>query len=160
MITALFAVDEGGGMGKDGTLPWPFNKEDITWFKNKTVGQVVVMGKKSWDSPDMIKPLPKRHNVVFTNNFFDSPVDQIKGDVCEGVKRIEAQHSEKEVFIIGGAHILMQAIPVIDKAFITKIPGNYNCDTLINLDVFTKNMKLIAIHNLGSCTVEEYETIH
>lgn len=160
MITALFAVDEKSGMGKDGALPWPFNKDDMLWFKNKTQGHVVVMGRKTWESADMPKPLPKRHNVVFTNNFFESTVEQIHGNVCEGLTYIESQHPNQEIFVIGGANLLTQSAPVIKKAYITKISGDYNCDTFINLSKFLDNLKLIAIHNLGSCVVEEYEAIH
>jgi dihydrofolate reductase len=159
MITALFAVDETGGMGKNGTLPWPFNKDDMIWFKRKTQNQVVVMGKKSWESPDMPKPLPNRHNIVFTNNFFDHAVEQIKGDVCEGLKHIESQHPDKEVFVIGGANLLIQSTPVIQKAFVTKILGNFDCDTKIDMSLFLKNMALVNTHNIGSCKVEEYEAI-
>lgn len=159
MITALFAVDEAGGMGKDGRLPWPFNKDDITWFKNKTQSHVVIMGKRTWESPDMPKPLPKRHNVVFTNNFFDTNVEQINGDVCEGIKHVERNHPEKEIFVIGGANLLMQSKPVINKAFITKINGNYDCDVIIDLTDFLEGFKLVSTHDLGTCKVEEYEAI-
>ena len=159
MISAVFAVDESGGMGKNGSLPWPFNKDDMIWFKNKTQNHVVIMGRKSWESPDMPKPLPKRHNVVFTNNFFDGGVEQIRGDVCEGIKHIELKYPDKEIYVIGGANLLMQALPVIDKAYITKISGDFDCDTKIDLSLFLKNMSLANIHNIGTCKVEEYEAI-
>ena len=160
MITALFAVDDAGGMGRDGVLPWPFNKDDMMWFKNKTQHQVVIMGRNSWESPDMPKPLPNRHNVVFTNNFFDSPVEQIKGDVCEGIQLTARKFPDKEIFVIGGANLLTQAAPIIQKAYITRIPGNFNCSTIIDLSVFLKQLKLKNIHTLGSCRIEEYETVY
>jgi dihydrofolate reductase len=160
MIISLFAVDEEGGMGNNGTIPWPFNKEDMTWFKSKTQGQVVIMGKKSWDSPDMIKPLPKRHNVVFTNNFFDDDrIDQIRGDVCEGIFHIQKKFDPLDVYVIGGANILIQAKPIIKKSFITRIPGKYNCDTKIDLGHYLKDCNLVSTFDLGTCIVEEYETI-
>lgn len=158
MIIALFATDQNGGMGKDNALPWPFNKEDLKWFKDTTEGQVVVMGRRTWDSEDMPKPLPKRKNVVFTNEFFDFEVEQISGNVCDGLIYLDQKYNE-DIFVIGGANLLLQAAPVIRKAFITKIPGTYNCDTSINLDQFLSGLTLISTKDLGTCTVEEYEAI-
>jgi dihydrofolate reductase len=97
MITALFAVDDIGGMGFKGQLSWPHNKDDMTWFKTQTQNEIVVMGRKTWDSPDMPKPLPGRFNVIFTNNFFDSEtVEQVRGDVCEALKALKHHHKKKK----------------------------------------------------------------
>ena len=160
MIIALFAVDEKGGMGNQGNMPWPTIKEDMKWFKETTEGQVVVMGKKSWYSPDMPKPLPKRHNVVFTNNYIDNDkIDQIKGDVCEGLKYVEQKHPDNTVFVIGGANLLTQAKPVLNKAYITRVPGEYICDAVLDMEEFLKGFKLVQVRDFGTCKVEEYETV-
>lgn len=160
MIVALFAVDAKNGMGNQGTIPWPFNKEDMKWFKETTQNQVVVMGRKSWDSPDMPKPLPKRHNVVFANEIIgDDRITQIRGDVCEGLKWVQDRFPSQEVFVIGGANLLMQAAPVIERAFITRIPEEYICDTFIDLDKFLEGFTLVGTEDLGTCKVEEYERI-
>jgi dihydrofolate reductase len=159
MIVAIFAVDEESGIGKEGKLPWSMIKEDMKWFKENTQDQVVVMGKKSWDSPDMLKPLPKRHNVVFTNNFFDFNVEQIKGDVCESLKLLESQHPNKTIFVIGGANIIAQSVPVLDKILLTRVPGTYDCDTFIPLDDILPKFNLINVHQFETCKVEEYEAI-
>lgn len=160
MINALFAVDESGGMGKDGDMPWPMNKEDMIWFKETTQGQVVVMGKKSWLSPDMPKPLPNRHNIVFTSNFLDrEDIVQMKGDVCEGLRYIAEQFPNLEIFVIGGANLLLQAKPVLDRVLVTRIPGTYDCDTRLDMNEFLQGFKLASTINLGTCMVEAYETI-
>ena len=160
MITALFAVDDKGGMGANGDMPWPTNKDDMKWFKNTTEGHVVVMGKRSWNSPDMPKPLPKRHNVVVTNEFLErNDIEQIKGNVAEGLKYVEEQYNDKTIFVIGGANLLMQAKPVIKKALITRIPGEYICDTILDMKEFLEGFTLINTIDLGSCKVEEYEAI-
>lgn len=160
MITALFAVDEQGGMGYDGNMPWPMIKEDMKWFKTTTEGHVVVMGKKSWHSPDMPKPLPKRHNVVVTNEFMDrSDIEQLRGDVCEGLKHIEQSHPDKTVFVIGGANLLAQSKPVIECAYITKVPGRFLCDAILDLNEFLTGFTLVHTIDLGTCKVEKYERI-
>ena len=160
MIIALFAVDNKGGMGNQGNIPWPTVKEDMKWFKETTQGHVVVMGKKSWHSPDMPKPLPKRHNVVVTNEFMDrTDIDQLHGDICEGLKRVEKMYPDNDIFVIGGANILKQAKPVIEKAFITRIPGEYICDTVLDMPEFLTGFKLTNSLDLGTCVVEMYERI-
>jgi dihydrofolate reductase len=160
MIIAIFAVDRENGIGNQGTIPWPFNKEDMRWFKEVTERQIVVMGKRSWESPDMPKPLPKRHNVVFTNSIIDNEdITQIKGDVCEGLMWLQDKNPDLDIFVIGGADLLMQAKPVIERAFITRIPETYICDTYIDLDLFIDDLTLVDTNDLGTCKVEEYEAI-
>lgn len=160
MIGAVFAVDDEGGLGRDGTIPWPYNKEDMRWFKHATTNSVVIMGKRSWNSPDMIKPLPDRINVVVTNEFLDrQDIMQFKGDVCEGIAQISERFPEKNIFVIGGADILIQAQPVLECAYITRIPGDYMCDTSIDLIHFLSGFKLSNTQELGTCTLELYERI-
>ena len=160
MIGAVFAVDDRGGIGRDGTIPWPYNKEDMRWFKHATTNSVVIMGKRSWNSPDMIKPLPERINVVVTNEFLDrQDIVQFKGDVCEGIAQIQERFPNKNIFVIGGADILMQAKPMLECAYITRIPGDYMCDTSIDLTLFLSEFKLSNSQELGTCTLELYERI-
>ena len=162
MITALFAVDDVGGMGFKGQLSWPHNKDDMTWFKTQTQNQIVVMGRRTWDSPDMPKPLPGRLNVVFTNNFFDADdVEQVRGDVCEALRALKRHQKKKKIFVIGGPNLLLQSKPVLEKVFVTRIKGEFINDKYINIDEFLEGMTLVNTINLGSCIVAEYtnETI-
>ncbi len=162
MIAAVFAIDTAGGMGWKGSIPWPHNKDDMKWFKTITQNQIVVMGKRSWESPDMPKPLPGRHNIVFTNHFFDcDDIEQVKGDVCEALKSVKSSNKKKNVFVIGGPNLLQQCKPVLERVYLTRIPGEYLNDTQIDINEFLDGMKLHQTVNLGSCIVEEYhhETI-
>ena len=162
MIIGLFAVDGAGGMGANNDLPWPHNPDDMRWFKKTTEGQVVIMGRRTWESEGMPKPLPKRHNVVFTNTFMDrEDIIQVRGNVADGIRYIQ-QRFEKEdvdIFVIGGPNLLIQAREVMDKVYVTRIPGEYFCDCVIDIDQFLSRFDLVHIHDLGSCTVEEYEAI-
>ena len=159
MIIALFAVDESNGMGLDGTLPWPRNSEDMRWFKNKTTNQVVVMGRKTWES-SMPTPLPNRYNVVVTSKSTGiDDVTHIKGDVCEGLKQLQRYYPYNDIFVIGGADVLHQSKPVIERAFITRIPGTHSCDTHIDLHAFLLKYKLVNTIKHATCTIEEYEAV-
>jgi dihydrofolate reductase len=158
MITALFAVDNTGGMGFQGSMPWPRIKEDMVWFKKTTQNNTVVMGKNTWTSTDMPTPLPGRTNVVITNNFMDrDDIIQLRGDICTGLMNLQENHNMENIFIIGGPNILVQALPIIDRAFITRIQGEYTNDTFINLDSFLKDFKLVDTKNFNTCIIEEYE---
>jgi dihydrofolate reductase len=157
MIAGMFAVDSVGGMGWKGSMPWPNNPDDMKWFKATTQNQIVVMGRKTWDSPDMPSPLPGRHNVVFTNNFFDQDdIEQIRGDVCEALVSLKSHNKRKNVFVIGGANLLMQSRPVLERVYLTRISGGYLNDTTIDIVDFLDGMVLHQTVNLGSCIVEEY----
>lgn len=157
MITAIFAVDDSGGMGYEGSMPWPRNKEDMIWFKATTQGETVVMGKKTWDGTDMPIPLPGRINVLITNNFIDrEDIIQLRGDLPMSLLHLKSEHDLKQLFIIGGPNILMQALPVIDKIYITRIPGRYTNDTFIDLDAFLQDFDLVSTKILTSCEIEEY----
>jgi dihydrofolate reductase len=158
MIAAIFAVDEAGGVGWKGSLPWPNNKDDLRWFKTTTQNQIVVMGRKTWESPDMPKPLPGRINVVFTNNFFDrDDIEQIKGDACEALISVQNAHKKKDVYVIGGVNLLLQSKPILKKVYLTRIKGEYLSDTFIDINKFLEGCVLVRTVNLGSCSVEEYD---
>lgn len=158
MISALIAIDDAGGMGYNGSMPWPHNKDDMQWFKKTTQNQIVAMGRRTWDSPDMPSPLPGRHNILFTNNFIErADIDQIRGDVCEALKTIQKRNKKQNIFVIGGYNLLMQSRPVLEKVYVTRIPGEYLNDTHINITEFLDGFELVNKINLGSCIVEEYQ---
>lgn len=161
MIIGLFAVDDNGGIGNKGGMPWPPNKEDFKWFKETTLNQIVVMGSTTWVSPDMPKPLPKRINVVFSSN--PNKIDRahivFEGNIVEKLQYLNTDYPEENVFVIGGVNILLQAKPALDKLYITRIRGIYEADTQINLLSFLEGFTLTNTRDLGSCKVEEYEAI-
>jgi dihydrofolate reductase len=135
MINAIFAVDFNGGMGFNGTLPWPHNTEDLAHFKRLTTGQVVVCGRRTWDDPKMPKPLPNRAVYVATHRpvTYATPFD---GDVKEKLLALEQEHPNKQIFVIGGVDVLESALPVLDRIYVTHIKGTYRCDTRIHVKEF------------------------
>jgi len=135
MINAIFAVDFNGGMGFNGSLPWPHNSEDLQHFKDLTTGHVVVCGRRTWDDPKMPKPLPNRTVYVATHR----PVTyamSFSGDIKTKLLEIEAEHSDKKIFVIGGVDLLESARPVLDRIYLTHIKGSYRADTRIHVKEF------------------------
>lgn len=135
MIKAILACDDKGGVGKNGTLPWPTNKKDLQWFKTQTTGNVIVMGSDTWNDPHMPCPMPNRINVVATSQDADKfNCDGIlKNDLNLATLRLQDMYEDKDVFIIGGPNIIEQTLWVIDEFYISRIPGDYDCDRFLPL---------------------------
>ena len=137
MIKAIFAVDWWGGMGLNGSLPWPHHKEDLQYFKEQTENDVVVMGRNTWDDPKMPKPLPNRITYVVTNRPITGyKVTSISGNVTEHILNIQKIYPSRTVWIIGGPTLLMTNKSIIDEAHITHFKSQYRTDVQIDLRKF------------------------
>jgi dihydrofolate reductase len=134
MINALLAVDQFGGMGFNGTMPWPRDSVDLANFKELTMGHVVVMGRKTWEDKNMPRPLPGRVTYVATHRHI--PTNTITGDVKEKILKLEKQYPDKIIWIIGGPSLLEQCDGIIDRIYLTHHRGSYKIDTKINLKTF------------------------
>ncbi len=78
MICTIFSVDQMGGFGNNGSMPWDHDPEDMAWFREHTLNQVVVMGRNTWDDPKMPKPLPDRINCVISNRDMPSKYKKVQ----------------------------------------------------------------------------------
>lgn len=158
MIKAIFACDAFGGIGNRGTLPWPQNSTDLNWFKRNTHDQIVVMGKGTWDDPQMPKPLPDRINVVITHKYIAMP-----GVVCyskDWQERVISlgQKENKDVWIIGGKSLLDQGRDIIEQVYITRMKGKYYTDVSINLQKYLLGWRMISCSpGDDSCTFEVWK---
>ncbi len=125
-VTLLAAVARNGVIGVDGALPWHL-PDELALFKELTLGHVLVMGRRTFESVG--RPLPGRTTVVVTRR---------PGWVAEGVLRagsVEealalAASVDEEVFVVGGAQIYEEALPVADRLAITFVEAEPEGDTL------------------------------
>ncbi len=130
MISAIMACDVKGGVAKNGTLPWPKQTEDFKIFKDYTLNRTVIMGSKTWNDPAFPKPLPKRHNVVVTNNLkMIGPHELVSGNPEDILKM-----RNDDPIIIGGASIFTMFYPFIDVIRLSIFTERYDCDTFIPLN--------------------------
>ncbi len=136
MINALFAVDSYGGMGFNGTMPWPHNSADLKNFKELTTGHVVVMGRKTWDDKNMPKPLKGRTTYVATSKPFLPHTAVIGGNIQEEILKLEEKHPDKIIWVVGGPALLEQCGEILDRIYLTHYKGSYKIDTRINLKKF------------------------
>jgi dihydrofolate reductase len=158
-IKAILACDDKGGVSKDGTLPWPHNSTDLKWFKDNTAGHVVIMGSTTWQDPHMPRPLPKRVNVLATSRPAEylGADKYISGDLNKSVKRIEEEFPSLITWVIGGPNIVEQTLGVIDEFYISRIPGEYACDTFLPLKKIESLFELTTVIHETGVTFEIWE---
>ena len=126
MIKIVVAVSKNNVIGKDNKLLWR-QSEDLKRFKSLTLGQKVVMGRKTYES--IGKPLPGRDNYVITKS-----IDKIEG--CNILGTLEEVNSlEGDIFIIGGGEIYNKFIKIADEIYLTIIDCEVEGDTFFNLDL-------------------------
>jgi len=125
-ISLIAAMAENGVIGRGGQLPWRL-KADLARFKQLTMGHTLIMGRKTWES--IGRPLPGRRMIVVTRQ---------PGYAAEGVEashRLEAAleaariAGEEEAFVIGGAEIYRQALPIVDRLYMTLVLAEVEGDT-------------------------------
>ncbi len=138
MIKIIVAVDKKGAIGKNNDLLYNI-KEDLKNFKDLTSGNIVVMGRNTWDSLP-IKPLPNRTNIVLTKTLkgIDGAI------VLSSFEELEEylKYTDKDVYIIGGASIYNQ---VIEKDMASEAHITFVDDTVEDADVFIEIDKLKSL---------------
>jgi len=137
LIRAILAHDAHWGIGKDGNLPWK-NTRDLEWFKECTDGNVVVMGRKTWDSLPR-KPLPNRENIVITNSDIQG-ADSVM-NLSAALESLPKMNFSKDVWIIGGASIIEQLLPIIDELWLNNVGGAHNCDVFLPKMAITRDFE-------------------
>ena len=126
-IQIIFARAANGVIGKDNAMPWHL-PEDMTHFKELTRGCAVVMGRKTWDSlPARFRPLPGRTNIVITRqpDWHENGV-QRASSLREALQLHE--HHDGTIWVIGGAQIYAQALPLADELVVTEIDAEVDGD--------------------------------
>ena len=147
MIRAIMAIDDFGGISKNGSMPWPKNVSDLKWFKKNTLNSIVIMGRLTWVDPFMPSPLKDRINILVTNkdvNKYLGADEYLSGDISNKVLSLSKKYQNKDIYIIGGAEILNQLFELIEEFYLTRIYGNFECDKNIDLQKIQESMKMIT----------------
>jgi len=143
-LTAIFACDEKWGIGKDGDMPWPTQKHDMKWFQSVTEESTIVMGRITWDSLPK-KPLSNRKNIVVTRR------PAAGADEYWSTSKLLHELSNKDfketAIIIGGAQLFNLVRDNVDHILITKISGDWECDTILPYEYIKKNFKKTKVEH-------------
>lgn len=137
-VSAIAAIGENRELGKDNKLLW-YIPEDLQRFKALTSGHPVIMGRKTFES--IGKVLPRRLNIVVTRDVsykkegitvcssIKEAISVAKEQVINNKDQRKQQSTENEVFIIGGGEIYRQAMPFVDRLYLTIVHNSFDADT-------------------------------
>ena len=124
MLSIIVAVSENNVIGRDNGLPWRLSA-DLKRLKALTMGHHLIMGRKTWES--LGRPLPGRTNVVITS---------LKNFVAEGAvvvhslsAAIKVAENDSEIFIFGGGRVFQEALPAVEKIYLTVVHKTIDGDT-------------------------------
>jgi len=156
IFSIIVAVDSKNGIGKNGQLPWHLSA-DMKHFKEVTCAthdqskqNVVIMGRKTWDSiSEKFRPLAGRLNVVLSRNphLVLPPHVMRSNGLDEALKMLEVERQQgriDSIFVIGGGEIFKEAVnhPACQKIYLTKIENDFKCDTFF--PDFSKNYRKVT----------------
>ena len=125
-LALIAAVARNGIIGVANRLPWHL-PEDMKFFRETTRGQPVIMGRKTWESlPDTFRPLPGRHNIVVSRN----PDFRAAGAtvVTSLPDALTTAGDADTAYLIGGAELYRQALPLADRLVLTEIDRDFAGD--------------------------------
>jgi dihydrofolate reductase len=148
-MKAIVAVDLNWGIGYKGNLLQRI-PADMKYFKEKTIGKVVIMGRETFESLPGKEPLKERVNIVLSR---DEQFRNEKLIICRSLEelflKLERYDSE-DVFVIGGESVYTQLLPYCTVAYVTRIENTYPADKFFtNLDQH-KSWKLAKIGDAQS----------
>jgi dihydrofolate reductase len=137
-VQLIGAQCRGGGIGKDGKLPWRLPKE-MNFFTRITSASAdgkrnaVIMGRKSWESiPDKYRPLPNRINVVLSSTLTQLPsrCDLLFDSLPKALQVLSAMDEVDKVFVIGGERAYAEAMKMeeCERIYLTKLDAHFDCD--------------------------------
>lgn len=153
-LNIIVAVDELGGFGKDGKIPWHY-PEDLKHFQQVTKDCACIMGRKTYEdmysmvvarkskgkefkTPVRIKNiLPGRDNYVVTKQ------EKLEGvTTVNNIRKATILTKKDKIFILGGERIFIEALPFVNKVYLTLVKGDFNCDRFFPVDYLTKHFKI------------------
>lgn len=122
-LSVIAAIARNGTIGRDNTLPWHL-PEDLKHFKALTMGHHIIMGRKTYVSLGRL--LPGRTTVIVSRNQ-DYAVSGAK--VVSSLRQaIQACAGDEEIFVIGGAELYREALPMAGRLYLTEIDEDFDGD--------------------------------
>lgn len=125
-IAMIWAETSAGIIGDGNDMPW-YLPEDLTHFKDATVGHPVVMGRTSWEAlGDKYRPLPGRENFVVTRKSdYQAPGGHVHSSIPDAIRAAaefaKTTNDSNTVWILGGGQVYAQCMPIADRVVITEI---------------------------------------
>ena len=155
MIYEIFAIDRDNLFGKGNDLAWHY-KEDLAYFKEKTLNKTCVMGEETFKSilKRNNKPLPNRTSVIATLSSYTYEGVEVTHDIISWLNN----HRDEDVYVIGGKSIIELTYKIADILYITYIDESHDGDIYLNLDL--SNFKLEEETQKGVLYFRKYRRIN
>jgi dihydrofolate reductase len=133
---AIAAMSENRVIGCDGKIPWHL-PEDFRFFRRTTVGNIIVMGRKTFQA--MGRPLPDRHTIVLSRRF-KKPRELLNQpelglfksgtfEIASRLEKIDYSKDKRDVFICGGGQVYAEALPFCSDLYLTRVKRTIEGDT-------------------------------
>jgi len=140
-LSHIVAASENDVIGVNNDLPWEI-PEDMKFFRDKTKGKAMIMGRKTYESVG--HPLPHRLSIIVTRQKdykVDSPLAVVQPDLQSAIAYAKTQVSKwgDEIFIIGGGEIFKESMDIVDVIYLTRIHKTFDGDIKypkVDLDKF------------------------
>ena len=125
-LNLIFARASNGVIGLNNAMPWHL-PEDLAHFKRHTLGCPVIMGRKTWDSlPPRFRPLPGRLNIVLTRQADWQADGALRASTLQ--EALTQCPADSDVWVIGGAEVYAQALPLASTVVVTEIDATFEGD--------------------------------
>ena len=125
IISLLVAMDERGGIGLRNRLPWHLSA-DLKRFKELTMGHHILMGRKTYES--IGRSLSGRTMLVLTHDKDFKAENILVANTLPAALDLIAGRGEQEVFVIGGSQIFVQALPLAQRIYLTRVHARVDAD--------------------------------
>lgn len=133
-ITLIAAADSHWGIGYQNRLLFHL-KEDMKFFREKTIGNIVIMGRKTLESLPDAAPLPNRTNIVLTRTQAErwKARSRERGQnllIAESMEEVRRQieRLKGEAFVIGGEEIYQEMLPLASEIYLTRVESERKAD--------------------------------
>lgn len=123
----IAAADKYWGIGKDNKLLVNI-PADMRSFRDKTMGKVIVLGRKTLETFPKGAPLKGRVNIILTRDKDYQVPDAVIAHSLEEIKALLAKYNSDDVFVVGGESVYKELLPECDTAYITRIDAAYEAD--------------------------------
>lgn len=143
-ICHIVAASLNRVIGIKNGLPWHI-PEDLKYFKDKTRGKVIIMGRKTYESISK-KPLPKRGNILVSRSIKEAPGFICVGSVAEGiaVAKTLTEYDLNEIFIVGGGEIYKDSMALTDRIYYTEISHIVDGGEVFYPEIPLKEFELVS----------------
>jgi len=160
-ITMIVAYGPDGVMGRSGGLPWPHHAEDMQRFRRETLGQAVIMGRKTWESLGG-KGLDFRHNIVITSQ--RNAIDRSLADPVKNLDEAIRAAGQARPYIIGGAKTFAASLPYVNRYLITEMVKSWPGDVYFKVPFLSSKVLVSKEEWVDNdpdlnCTFSEYADV-